>query len=409
MNGMTFTNQRYESLRNTFTSQRLPLAFVDLDAFDANVEFAACLARKAGKTLRIGTKSLRCLRLMERVLDHSSSVFRGFLTFTAEETAFLTEAGHDDFLLAYPTVQPSDMEILAGLTKQGKQVSLMVDHIQQLKTLDGTGRKHGVILCACLEVDMAYRPLRNDSLHLGLRRSPIRTPEQALELVRYAKTLSNVKIDSVMGYEGHIAGTSDAVPHHALKNAFMHALKNASVEELSLRRQAVVRSLKEAGVDLRVVNGGGSGSLASTLKDSSVTEVTIGSGLYASALFHHFGGVKYEPSAFFALQVVRIPKVGMVTCAGGGYIASGPIEKNKLPLPVMPVGLRYVGLEGAGEVQTPLLLPKDSPQIHLGDPIFFQHAKAGELCERFNELFLIKGNKIVDRVRTYRGEGFAFL
>jgi D-serine deaminase-like pyridoxal phosphate-dependent protein len=99
----------------------------------------------------------------------------------------------------------------------------------------------------------------------------------------------------------------------------------------------------------------------------------------------------------------------MVTCAGGGYIASGAIEKSKLPLPVMPVGLKYVDLEGAGEVQTPLILAKDAPKLSLGDPIFFQHAKAGELCERFNELILITGGKIVNRVKTYRGEGSSFL
>ena len=92
---------------------------------------------------------------------------------------------------------------------------------------------------------------------------------------------------------------------------------------------------------------------------------------------------------FFALQVVRKPKDGMITCAGGGYIASGPVEKSKMPFPAMPVGLEYVDLEGAGEVQTPLILPSDAPQINFGDPIFFQHAKAGELCERFNELILI--------------------
>jgi D-serine deaminase-like pyridoxal phosphate-dependent protein len=242
-----------------------------------------------------------------------------------------------------------------------------------------------------------------------LRRSPIRTPEQAVELIRQAKKLSNVKIDSVMGYEGHIAGTNDDVPHKALNNTVKRALKNASMKELSSRRQAVIRSINEAGVDLRLVNGGGSGSLRSTLQDDCVSEATIGSGLYASGLFHHFREVKYQPAAFFALQVVRVPKQGMVTCAGGGYIASGAIEQNRLPLPAMPVGLQYVSMEGAGEVQTPLLLAKDSPQIQLGDPIFFQHAKAGELCERFNELILIQAGKIVERVKTYRGEGFAFL
>lgn len=406
---MAFTNERYETLRAIFHRQRLPLAFVDLDAFDANVDYAACIAQGFGKTLRIGTKSMRCPALMERGLAHSSSVLRGFLTFTAEETAFLAGRGHDDFILAYPTVQPSDMEILAGLTKQNKQVSVMVDHIQHLRTLDETGKKHAVVLNACLEIDMAYRPLGTDRVHLGLRRSPIRTIKQAVEFVNQAKKFSNVRIDAVMGYEGHIAGTSDDVPQKTLNNAIKRALKNASVRELTSRRQAVIRSIKEAGAELRVVNGGGSGSLISTLRDDSVTESTIGSGLYASALFHHFRDVKYQPAAFFALQVVRIPKEGMITCAGGGYVASGEIKITKLPLPVMPVGLQYLETEGAGEVQTPLLVTTGSPKINLGDPIFFQHAKAGELCERFNELVLIKEGKIVDRVKTYRGEGMSFL
>lgn len=406
---MDFTSERYEALRELFKGQRLPLAFVDLDSFDANTNTAASIAHAADKKLRIGTKSLRCLPLMERVLAHASSRFHGFLTFTAEETLFLADKGHDDFILAYPTVQPGDLEILAQITKRGKQVSAMVDCRQHLDALDQAGKRNNAVLNACLEIDMAYRPLGNDVLHLGLRRSPVRTPGQALALVKHAAGLSNVRIDSVMGYEGHIAGTNDNVPHQSIKNTVYRALKKASVRELSQRRAAVIGSMKEAGVDLRLVNGGGSGSLVSTLQDPSVTEATIGSGLYAAGLFHHFRDVKYQPAAFFALQVVRIPKEGMVTCAGGGYIASGAVEKGKLPLPAMPVGLKYVELEGAGEVQTPLALPRGCLALNLGDPVFFQHAKAGELCERFNELILIQGGEIVDTVKTYRGEGFAFL
>lgn len=406
---MAFTNQRYETLRDLFKSQRLPLAFVDLEAFDANTDHAAALAKRHNKTLRIGTKSLRCLPLMERVLTHAALAFRGFLTFTAEETAFLADRGHDDFLLAYPTVQPEDMKILAWVARKGKQLSIMVDSPEHLKVLDEVGKAHHVTLNACIEIDMAYRPLGNGSLHLGLWRSPIRTVEQAVELVRFAKTLSNVNCDAIMGYEGHIAGTNDDVPNQGLKNAILRGLKQASVKELSNRRRAIVGAVRGEGVELRYVNGGGSGSLLSTLADESVTEGTIGSGLYASGLFHYFRDVHYKPAAFFALQVVRKPKDGMVTCAGGGYIASGAIEKSKLPLPVMPVGMKYVDLEGAGEVQTPLVLPQGSPELSLGDPVFFQHAKAGELCERFNELILVKGGEIIERVKTYRGESFAFL
>jgi D-serine deaminase-like pyridoxal phosphate-dependent protein len=162
-------------------------------------------------------------------------------------------------------------------------------------------------------------------------------------------------------------------------------------------------------LQLEIVNGGGSGSLVSTLADPLVTEVTIGSGFFCPALFHHFQEVHYQPSAFFATQVVRIPAPGLVTCLGGGYVASGPAGADKLPSPVLPAGLKYLPLEGAGEVQTPLALPGNCPHLDLGDPVIFQHAKAGELCERFSELALVQDGKIIQRVPTYRGEGHTFL
>jgi D-serine deaminase-like pyridoxal phosphate-dependent protein len=345
---------------------------------------------------------------MKRILN-TNAAYRGFLTYTVEETKFLADKGHDDFIVAYPTAQPSDIELLIRLTRDGKSVSVMVDSIEHLRVLSAAGESAGVTLSACLEVDLSYRPLGTQAIHLGLRRSPIRTSEAALELAKQAAPLKGVRVDCLMGYEGHIAGVNDDVPGQALNNFVMRTLKNMSVKELTSRRDAVVRSLREAGVKLRLVNGGGSGSLVSTLADEAVTEVTVGSGFYASGLFHHFKEVKYQPSAFFATQVVRVPKAGMVTCLGGGYIASGPTDASKAPLPVMPVGMQYLPLEGAGEVQTPLQLAPGTPEISPGDPVFFQHAKAGELCERFNELFLLKDGKIVDVVKTYRGEGMNFL
>jgi D-serine deaminase-like pyridoxal phosphate-dependent protein len=284
----------------------------------------------------------------------------------------------------------------------------MVDSLEHLAALSAAGQAEGLTLAACLEIDLAYRPL-GKALHLGLRRSPIRTVQDALNLVQDARAYPGVRIDCLMGYEGHIAGVSDAIPNQPLKNFVMRTLKNASVRELTRRRGAIVDSLRAAGIELRVVNGGGSGSLRSTLADPSVTEVTVGSGFYAPGLFHHFSEVHYQPAAFFALQVVRRPAAGMVACQGGGYIASGPTEANKAPSPVMPVGLKYLPLEGAGEVSTPIQLPDGSPELDLGDPVFFQHAKAGELCERFDSLYLIQNDKIVDSVPTYRGEGGTFL
>lgn len=400
--------EEYERYRRVFRGERLPLAFVDLEKFDRNVAYVASTQARTGKTIRVHSKSVRSAALLRRILERGGPAFRGVMTFTLEETAFLADRGFDDFIVSYPTVQHTDLELFAGLARTGKTVSLVVDSADHLERLSRAGERAGVVLAACLDVDMSYRPLRSP-LHLGVRRSPVRTVEDALSLARRAEGLPGVRIDSVMGYEAHIAGLNDDLPDARVRSRLRRALKRASVRELTGRRGNIVERLRQEGLKLRAVNGGGSGSLLSTGLDPSVTEVTAGSAFYAPGLFQHFKDVSFEPAAFFALQVVRRPAKGIVTCHGGGYVASGPSGEDKLPVPFLPRGCRFLPFEGAGEVQTPLRLPPESPGLALGDPVFFQHAKAGEIAERFNEFSLVEGDRIVGRVPTYRGEGKAFL
>ena len=98
----------------------------------------------------------------------------------------------------------------------------------------------------------------------------------------------------------------------------------------------------------------------------------------------------------------------MATVLGGGYLASGAAGADRLPRPVLPPGLRLDRQEGAGEVQTPLL-GEAAGALRVGDRVWFRHAKAGELCERFDAVHLVRGGEVVETVPTYRGEGRAFL
>jgi D-serine deaminase-like pyridoxal phosphate-dependent protein len=400
-------NRDYRRYRRAVAGRPLPLALVDLDRFDANVRYVAATQARSGKTIRVASKSIRCPDLLRRVFQRGGPVYRGVLAFCVAEADFLARGGVDDLIVAYPTVQPSDLALLVEMTRRGVQVSQMVDCRAHLAALAAAGRSAGLTLNACLEIDMSWRPLGR-RIHLGVRRSPVRSPQAACALADAAASLSGVAIDAVMGYEAQIASVNDRLPGRPLYNRLMRLIKHLSVKEFTRRRGRIVEALGRAGHRLRVVNGGGSGSLVSTGADPSVTEVSAGSAFFAPGLFGHFHEVRFQPAAFFALQVVRVPAPTMVTCAGGGYVASGEAGPQKLPRPVMPPGMRYVGLEGAGEVQTPLVLGRGTPVPALGDPVFFQHAKAGELCERFNTLALVSEDRIVAQAATYRGCGLAF-
>jgi len=401
-------NQEYHRYREILKNLRLPLAFVDLDRFDENIIYVSSTQKHTGKKIRIASKSIRCLNLIKRIFDNGGDVYRGILAFTVEEAAFLIDHGFDNIIVAYPSIQPQDLDLMIEKTRSGSSLSLTVDSMEQLETLSRAGETGGVILSACLDIDMSYRPF-GEVTHLGARRSPLRTVEQAVAIARHSLNLKGVRINSIMGYEGQIASVNDNLPGRGLKNRLVRFIKQRSIMELTERRKKIVKAVKSEGLVIEAVNGGGSGSLVSTGKDESVTEVTAGSAFFAPGLFRYFHDVKFRPSAFFALQVTRIPSEKIITCLGGGYVASGETAKNKLPVPVMPEGLKYLSLEGAGETQTPLILPGDNPDLKIGDPVIFQHAKAGELCERFNEIYLIKRDSVIDCVKTYRGEGKAFL
>jgi D-serine deaminase-like pyridoxal phosphate-dependent protein len=187
----------------------------------------------------------------------------------------------------------------------------------------------------------------------------------------------------------------------------IRAMQRASGRELAERRAAVVAAVRRVA-DLQFVNGGGTGSVERTAAESAITEVAAGSGLYGPTLFDAYRAFTPQPAALFALPVVRKPSPSIATVLGGGYLASGPGDDARLPRPVLPEGLRLDRQEGAGEVQTPVLGPA-ARTLTLGDRVWFRHAKAGELCERFGTLHLVRGDSILDEVPTYRGEGQAFL
>jgi D-serine deaminase-like pyridoxal phosphate-dependent protein len=156
------------------------------------------------------------------------------------------------------------------------------------------------------------------------------------------------------------------------------------------------------------VNGGGTGSIHTTVREDCVTEVTAGSGFYAPTLFDRYDDFELTPAAMFAMPVVRRPSGGVATLLGGGYLASGAGGPDRLPEPYLPRGLRLDPQEGAGEVQTPVI-GSAAASLRIGDRVYLRHAKAGELCERFDSLYLVSGGRIADEVPTYRGEGRCFL
>lgn len=392
----------YTELRDALRGERLPLAFCDLDRLAINAQ--DLLRRAVGTPIRLASKSIRCREILHRVLGMSPG-FQGILCYSAAEAACLAEHGFADLVVAYPTVDRHELDAVAAAAAAGREITLMVDDPGQLAPISAAAVRAGVTLPVAIDLDMSSD---FPGLHFGVRRSPISEVASALALAEVIRASAGVRLTGLMGYEAQIAGLQDHSPGQALKSAAVRALKRRSIREIFARRAAVVAALRAAGHTLRFVNGGGTGSLEATRQDSSVTELAAGSGLYGPTLFDGYDAFHPLPAVGFALPIVRRPCPGIWTCFGGGYVASGSAGRDRLPTPVLPEGASLLAAEGAGEVQTPVHY-EGPERLGLGDPVFFRHAKAGELCEHFGELILLAGGAIVGRAPTYRGDGRVFV
>ncbi len=399
------TAGEYERLERATEGIEAPFALVDLDAMWANAD--DMLRRAAGKPIRVASKSVRCRPVLERILARGPG-YRGLLTYTLPESLWLAREGFDDLVIGYPTADRTAIGELARLTEERPDTApvLMVDSPEHLDLIEEAAGPGANPIRLALELDVGWWAL-GGRLKIGPKRSPIRTPLQAAALAREILGRPRMKLVGLMAYEGHIAGVGDRPPGKRLQGRVIEWMQHRSAAEIEQRRGSVVAAVSELA-DLEFVNGGGTGSLHGTTGEPAVTELAAGSGFFAPTLFDAYSSFRLRPAAMFAMPVVRKPAPAIATVLGGGYLASGVGEPSRVPSPHLPAGLALDRFEGAGEVQTPL--HGDAARaLSLGDRVYFRHAKSGELCERFDTLHLISGDRIVDEVPTYRGEGRTFL
>lgn len=321
--------------------------------------------------------------------------------------------------MAYPSADRAALAEIAADPVLREQVTLTVDSPETARFLvDAVGPASWVRVA--LDVDAS---LRLGPVHLGARRSPLRSLDDALAAAR-ACTDAGLRVVGALFYDAQVAGLPDSGP-------LVRWMKNRSLADLSRRRSAIVAALRTV-TDLEFVNAGGTGSLDrfgsrhpgvaddaspadgaadevaadEVSTDDALTEVAAGSGLYGPHLFDSYDRFTPRPALKIALPVVRRPGPKHVTVFSGGYVASGAAGRSRLPRPT-DRGLKLLGSEGAGEVQTPLQGPR-AADLAIGDRVLMRPAKAGEPLERFDSVHLIAGGEFVGTAPTYRGEGRNF-
>ena len=396
----------WPSLHDATTELNPPFGVISIPALAHNA--FDMLRRASGTTIRVASKSVRVRGVIDAVLALPG--YSGVLAYTLAEALWLAmgdgeHEGITDVVVGYPSVDRASIRRLALDPLLASRVTVMIDSVDQLDYIDAVippGTRECIRVC--LELDASWNPRVFG--HLGTYRSPVFTVDDARTLAELIVTRPGFVLVGMMAYEGQIAGVGND-PSSITRGSAVRWIQKASARELAGRRAEAVAAVSSLA-DLEFVNGGGTGSLESTSREPAVTEVAAGSGLFGPHLFDHYRHFHPAPAASFVLPVVRKPSARMVTLLGGGWVASGPPGADRLPLVAWPEGMEMVGDEMAGEVQTPLT-GEAAALLAVGDRVWLRHTKAGELSEHLDAFVMVDGDRIVDTLPTYRGEGKAFL
>lgn len=389
-----------------------PIVAADLDALRHNA--ADMLRRANGKPIRVASKSLRSRPILDALLKVPG--YAGVLAYDVAEAHWLAADGTDaagadrsgcpDVLVGYPSADLGAIAALAADPAAVERVTLMIDDAAQLDLIDAAvPPSRRPTLRVCLDIDASYRAPAVGAI--GALRSPVRTVRDATTLAAIIDGRKGFRLVGVMTYDAQIAGVGDLSINRPGAGTLLRTLQRASWDELCARRSEILTELRRM-TQLEFINGGGTGSIERNAADPNVTDIAAGSGLYGPHLFDTYSHFHPAPALGFGLAVARRPSADVITCHGGGWIASGAAGSDRLPEPVWPSGLKLTGREGAGEVQTPLHGDR-AARISLGDRVWFRHTKAGEPAEHTHHIHIVSEGALHAQLPTYRGEGRCFL
>jgi D-serine deaminase-like pyridoxal phosphate-dependent protein len=367
------------------------------------------LDRANGTTIRVASKSVRVRGLLDAVLALPG--YSGVLAYTLPEALWLASDadGHtaiEDVVVGYPSADRAGLRALATSTELAGRVTVMIDSLAQLDFIDSViAPSERETIRVCLELDASWDTWFLG--HTGVRRSPVHTVADARALAEAVVARPGFALVGMMGYEAQIAGQVNNPAGRRAYGAIVRWMQRHSAAELADRRGSAVASIRQIA-DLEFVNGGGTGSLESSAAESAVTEIAAGSGLFGPHLFDNYTHFSPAPAAAFALSVVRKPTPDIAVLLGGGWIASGPPQPDRLPKVVWPEHTTMLSREMAGEVQTPLE-GVGAAAMNVGDRAWLRHTKAGELSEHLTAFAIVDGSAVVETLPTYRGQGKVFL
>jgi D-serine deaminase-like pyridoxal phosphate-dependent protein len=289
-----------------------PALVVDLDAMEENIERMALFFRDKPAKLRPHFKTHKSPLLAHKQIRAGAI---GMTCAKLGEAEVLVEAGIGNVLIANQIVDPLKIARLAQLAGQTTLI-VAVDQADNLHQISAAAQKAGTLVGVVIEVDV------------GLHRCGVQPGPAAVTLAQLAGRLPGIHFAGVLGYEGHTVLLADTEQRSRESREAMQVL--VSTADL----------IRQAGLPVEIVSGGGTGTYDLTGAFPGITEVEAGSYLFMDTQYSRLD-LPFRCALSLLATVVSTPAPGRAVIDAGMKVLS---TDNGLPEVVSPAGVKLAAL-----------------------------------------------------------------
>lgn len=290
-----------------------PALCIDLPLMEANVAKMADFFVDHSARLRPHTKTHKSPLLAQKQIAAGAIGVTCAKLGEAEQMAL---AGIRDILIANQIVGPIKIGRLVNLARY-TEVMVAVDAPQNVAELDRAAQAKGVALRVLVEVDV------------GMGRCGVEPGEPALDLARQIEDAPGLRFEGIMGYEGHTV----MIPEYAERKRQTEAAMKKLVETKDV--------IEAAGLPVKIVSGGGTGTYDITGVYPGITEVQAGSYITMDTQYRDVVGIDFACALYVVAQVISTPQPGAAVIDAGLKTLTRDFG---LPVVAEPEGWQLVSL-----------------------------------------------------------------
>lgn len=281
-----------------------PALLLDRDALEENFRQMDRLLADSPMKLYPHYKSHKCPALARMQLARGAG---GITCAKLSEAEDLAAAGVPAVVIANQVVQAEKLPRLAELAGRC-DLTVCVDSAENVLALEGAMGRTGGRLRVLVEYEV------------GMRRCGVETPEAFLDLARLIDAQPHLLFEGIQAYAGQLSHRRDA------------AGRRAELLEIEAEVRRLKAFVEAAGLPVRQVCGGSTGTAADKPRDTVYTQLQTGSYLLMDATYQTLG-LRFQPALFLLTTVLSVKEDRVVVDAG---VKSLTMDQNPPVFPDFP-------------------------------------------------------------------------